>query len=146
MRVTLPDTLLDALEALAAPTHSSVDQVVEALVRRTLHVPVQDRYLLLSGETRQALEVLIGHPVTDAADLVTQVDRLAAIRFGTITLKLSPKQKEEVKRRAGKRGLSVPDLVAEIAAEIEPLFFDRMGGFGIGYQPSLSARAEPRAL
>jgi hypothetical protein len=142
MRLTLPDDVGDLLEDLAQQAHTSVDDLVQGLLARTIHVPLRDRAVILYGESRERLEQVAGRPLQTPADVVQLVDRLAALDFGHIRLTLTTKHLEELARRAEKRGVSVPDLVAEIAAELEPQFFDRMSGFGLGYTPATVA-AQP---
>ena len=139
MRITIPDDLADHLQTKADGANISIDRAAEIVLQRTLDVGLQERFLLVRGTTRQDLETLLGRPVADSADLLTLVTRLGDIRFGSIQLQLRPKHKEELVRRAAKRSMTVQKLVQEIAGEIEPLFFDAAGGFGIGYKPALQA-------
>ena len=136
MRVTLSDELADALEAKAAGTHQSVDEVAEALIVRTLDVGLQERYLLIRGSVREAIEGICGKPITDPDELLTQITRLGSLSFGHVRLKLNVKQMAELTRRAEKRSMPVKALIEEIAHEMEPMFFDVAGGFGVGYSPA----------
>ncbi len=136
MRVTISDELVDVLEAKAAGTHQSVDEVAEALILRTIEVGLQERYLLVRGSVREAIEGICGKPITDQDELLKQITRLGSLSFGHVRLKLNVKQMEELTRRAEKRSMKVKDLIEEIAHEMEPMFFDVAGGFGVGYSPA----------
>jgi len=137
MRVTISDELADVLEAKAAGTKTqSIDDVAEALILRTIEVGLQERYLLVRGTVREDLEALCGKPILTQEELLTQMHRLGSISFGHVRLKLTVKQLEELKRRAEKRGIKVAALIEEIAHEMEPMFFDIAGGFGVGYSPA----------
>ncbi len=137
MRVTISDELADVLEQKAAGTkNSTVDEIAEKLILRTLHVGMEERYILLRGTVREEIEAICGKPITDPAELVKQIHRLGSLSFGHVRLKLTVKQMEEMRRRADKRGMKVAALIEEIAHEMEPMFFDVAGGFGVGYSPA----------
>lgn len=136
MRVTISDELADVLEQKAAGTKQTVDEIAEALIVRTIEVGMRERYLIIRGKVREELEGICGKPITDAKELVKQMHRLGSISFGHVRLKLTVKQMEEMRRRADKRSMKVADLIAEIAHEMEPMFFDVAGGFGVGYSPA----------
>ncbi len=136
MRVTLSDELADVLESKAAGTNQTVDEIAEALIVRTIEVGMAERYLLIRGVVREELETLCGKPLRTQDELLTQMHRLGSISFGHVRLKLNVKQLEEMTRRAMKRSISVKALIEEIAHEMEPLFFDVAGGFGVGYSPA----------
>ncbi len=136
MRVTISDELADVLESKAAGTNQSVDEIAEALILRTIEVGMQERYILIRGVVREELETLCGKPILTQEALLTQMQRLGSISFGHVRLKLTVKQMEELTRRAMKRGIKVPALIEEIAHEMEPMFFDVAGGFGVGYSPA----------
>jgi len=136
MRVTISDELADVLEQKAAGTNQTVDEIAEALIVRTIEVGMQERYILLRGSVREEIEAICGKPITDPAELVKQIHRLGSLSFGHVRLKLTVKQMEELRRRADKRGIKVAALIEEIAHEMEPMFFDVAGGFGVGYSPA----------
>jgi transposase len=142
MRITLSDDLGDALQSLADASHKPVDEVAAILIERTIGVPLTERHLILSGEARQAVESRLGAHCKTPQELVEAIDKLASIQFGQIRLKLSPKHLSELKRRAAKRSMTLKAFVAELAAEIEPLFMDRMSGFGVTYTPVTKAAQE----
>ena len=136
MRVTLSDDLADVLEQKAAGTRQTVEAIAEALILRTIDIGMQERYLTVRGPVREALEALCGKPILTQEELLTQMQRLGSISFGHVRLKLTVKQLEELRRRADKRGIKVAALIEEIAHEMEPMFFDIAGGFGVGYSPA----------
>lgn len=128
MMVQLSDDLFASYERLALESGAiSPKAVIEAQLARYADVDPRDRAILVRGEARDALEAILGGGhLTDAADLVAKVQRLADIQIGQIRVRFTPGQLEELKSRAERNGISVAEETRRIVRDMEAMFFDRL--------------------
>jgi hypothetical protein len=102
-----------------------VVDVVGATKLKDRYEIVDPRSLQITGAERDRLEATTGVGSTrTAADLITAVERLAAISIGTIRVDFTPGQLEEIAYRAKKRGRSVEQELRAVVDRIkEDLFW-----------------------
>jgi hypothetical protein len=93
LTIQIPDDLYDAIKKQAKGTYPK-DVEAEVLHRLTLlkDVPHTDRFILLFGAERKALEAVFQTTVDDASDLVRKVHHMGLFRFGEVEFPLTPEE------------------------------------------------------
>lgn len=126
LRIRVEDATLTQLQARADAQRRDLELCASALVRDAAKVlPISGRAVVLSGETLEALErILGGGSVLNGADLQKKVERLAGISFLHVRLPFTPNQLEALKEKAERNSLTVEELVNRTAPRIYEHFFD----------------------
>lgn len=122
--IMIPDDLADRIQAAADRRKKSFDIEVADRACRFPETPVSDRVVLLAGDDRATIEVLLGGlPLLDPSDLIARVRALANVRINDVPLTFTAVQLEELHRRAEKRGCTVESLLAYTVAQVSQQFF-----------------------
>ncbi len=101
---------------------------VEQIVARFIGEDPRARMIILTGDQREKLEQIFGGgDIKTPADLVSKVQRLAALKIEGVDIKFSTGQLEELKRRAEKNDRTLEQEVELVAGEMSWRFF--AGGF-----------------
>lgn len=120
----IDDDLAQAYMAEAVERRVPVEQVLQERLASSAPLDPRQRYLILIGEPREQLEIILGGgTLKDLADLVTKVRRLASIKFGAHELQLTAGQLEEIKWRAGKQGRTIDQMVQAAWTRFKEQFF-----------------------
>lgn len=122
IRVTIPDPILDGLEADVARTGRSLDAVVTERLRPTTGFRLGDRLLILDASTRAPLEDLLG-PLPNAQELVKAVRNLVTFSLQDVKLTLEPWQIEEIGRRAARNGTSMQEEMDKAVKLVREMAF-----------------------
>ncbi len=118
MQIKIDDDLAARYDHIAQESKQPLQQVIERQLARFADYPSTIRILPLAREHLQQIEHLLGGgSITAPEQLVSRVRAYASLTLGTITLDLTPAQKEEIAYRAKKRGIT-PDAVAREMVEI----------------------------
>jgi hypothetical protein len=81
--------------------------------------------LTLSATERSQIETILGVGATSAGTaLLTAVTRLGTISIGDVRVEFSPGQKEELKRRAVKRGITPAEEIRRVVEYVLESFWN----------------------
>lgn len=126
LRVFLPQFALEKLQDVA---HEQGDRDLETAASQQLStalsaLPATGRFAVINQKELQTLEdILGGGSITNGADLLQKVQRLAGISFGHVRLGFTPGQLEDLKWKAERQGKTVEQLVEQMAPRIHEQFF-----------------------
>jgi hypothetical protein len=124
VKLTLPDDLVEILQDEAAACQSTLDDSVSHRLHAAIDLDPRSRGFVVTGVDLSKLETaLSGGSLTDSADLLTKVRRLASIRFGEHRLELTAGQMEEIARRARHEKKTVEQALGEIFKRMTQEFF-----------------------
>lgn len=144
MRVTIPDDLADAIQAKLSKAQN-LDGEVTRLLAACSSVPAGGLVIVLGPDRINELAKILGRPSLQSyGDLLTTVERLAALSFGHIRFDFSPGQLSEIEHRATREGMTVEEYASRIIRSLTSSFFtthparDQWPG-------SMSARSEATA-
>lgn len=125
LRVSIPDGSMDKLHHRAREQDKDLEFAASlALIAGLDAIPAHGRFAVLDQATLQALEAILqGGSVTNGADLLAKVKRLAGISMGHIRLGFTPGQLETLKEKADRQGKTVEQLIDQMAPRIYEQFF-----------------------
>lgn len=125
VRLELPDATYEQFEEEAQRVRQPLERVITNRVLTVGQIPTGARVILLTGETLDQLEqILGGGSILNAEDLLKKVERLAGISFVHLRLPFSPSQLEQLQEKARRQGLTVEQLVHRTAPRVYEQFFD----------------------
>lgn len=125
MRVTLqlPDDIAQAYEQYGLDTRMGLEAAIVERLKTFAGLHPQTRFLMLTGEPLAKLEDQFGLALQEAGQLVSRVQRLAALEIGEHRIEFTVGQWEEMQHRAKKRGITVADEIRQIWAKLKEDFF-----------------------
>lgn len=125
LRVQVPEISMDRLHDRAREQGRDLEATASlALIASLEMLPSMGRVVVLDRETIQTLEALFqGGSITNSADLLQKVLRLAGISFEHIRLQFTPGQLETLQEKAERQGKTVTQLVEQMAPRICDQFF-----------------------
>lgn len=107
------------------PLEATASRILQHHEQATRGLKEGTRVLLVSGETIELLEsILGGGSVVNQGDLLKKVQRLAGISFLHCRLPFTPNQLEALQEKAERNSLTVQQLVDRTAPRIYEHFFD----------------------
>ena len=126
LRIQVDEDTLHKLQQLADHQRKDLEVVAANLAKAASnHLPPAGRYLVVSGDTLNTLETILGGgSLMNQADLQKKVSRLAGISFLHIRLPFTPNQLEALAEKAARNSLTVDQLVERTAPRIYEQFFD----------------------
>jgi len=124
MQISIPDDLYakyqDAAKQARKPTGALLIQQLD----RFVDAPPTRRAIILSGESLEEIDRLLGAGSTLSAEaLIQAVKRWAGISIGDIRLHFSPAQLQEIAIRAKKQGKSPEAVCQDIVDQLAHEFF-----------------------
>lgn len=129
IRVQITEDAHTRLEAEARRWRQPFERLLQAVFQRGLEVPVQGRYVIVSGAQLETLEAILGGgALTSPQDLQQKVERLAGISMEHLRLPFTPGQLETIADKAQREGVSPQVLIERAAPQVYRQFFDLLGG------------------
>jgi hypothetical protein len=102
--------------------YAAMKQAVEAYK----DVDREDRVLLISGDTRRALEAVFQTTIDDGAKLVRLTQNLNSVRIQDVNMQFSSDQLERLQAQAGFYGRTLEQYVREQVKEIAETMLERV--------------------
>lgn len=131
MKVSIPDDLIDALEA-ANPNMRVVSatgvasQAFQTVLKAVISIPLNKPYLILTSETLDRLQQVLGlGSIKDAESLVKAAEHLASLKIGDIALDFTVGEWAELKRRAEYNQRSVHTEAELVVRSMHEQFFSQ---------------------
>jgi hypothetical protein len=131
MKVTLPDDLLDAIEAanpslkVVSPTGVASTALLQIL-RRLAPIPVNANLLVLHGGAYNRLIDLLGLGALRSPEaFVAAVERLHAVKIEGVEVSFSPGERDELQRRAERAGRTVEEEILAVVRGMHEQFFSQ---------------------
>jgi len=125
MRITIPDDLADALQALIP--EKPLEEIVVFQLSRFASVNPTERIICIRKADRQALEkVLKNGSVSTAGELLAAVTRRANITIGGVAIEYTGAQLREIEKRARKNRVTPEVMLRDIATETSKLMLDEV--------------------
>ncbi len=124
MRLVIDDTIVAPYEAMAEKQGRSVEEVVNAQLKRFAGLTPGEKAVVVGAKALDDLAPpLGGRPIKDGADLVDRLAQVSSIKFEGKDIQLTVTQKAELQRRAERQGRPVAALVDDIWRKFQQDFF-----------------------
>jgi hypothetical protein len=130
-QLQLPDSVDDEYvamaEALAADGSPGIspEEVMSQTLQTFRSANPTTRILVFDAEQRARLEAALGGlPIVDPEEVISKVQRLAALEIGYLRVDFTPAQWEEMKRKAKRNGRPLEQYANEIAQGMASQWFD----------------------
>lgn len=122
----IDDDLFDLYEREAKERRMDVGDVLRERLKKAVALDPRDRGVVISGgRTRFLIEEMLGGGfLKDQEDLATKIRKLAVIKFGEHSFRLTAGHYQELQHRALKTGRTMDELIAEIFRKMQETFFD----------------------
>lgn len=125
MRITIPDDLAEALQALIP--EKPLEEIVVFQLSRFASVNPKERIIVVRKDDRQALEkVLKNGSVSSAGELLAAVTKRANITIGGVDIEYTGAQLREIEKRARKNRITPEAMLRDIAKETAKLMLDEV--------------------
>ena len=125
MRVTIPDDLADAIQALLP--EKPLEELVVFQLKRFATINPKDRIIVIHKEDRQELEKVLKHgSISSASELLAAVVKRDKMTIGGIAIEYTGAQLREIQKRARKNKVTPAVMLADIAKETSKLMLDEV--------------------
>lgn len=85
-----------------------------------------DRYIVLSGDGRRAIEQVFQTTVDDQAKLVKLVQNMNSVKLGDVHMEFSQDQLERLKAQAGFHGRTTEQFIKETVDELKSMMLEKV--------------------
>jgi len=124
MILQIDDATALRYQTAAAKAGVPLQRFLERHLAKLVDVPTGQRILILSGDTLEQVDQLLGLGSTASpAAFLQAVEGWAGITIGDIRLAFTPAQLGEIAHRAEKQGKTPEAIVADIVEQLNQNFF-----------------------
>lgn len=117
INITIPDSTFD-IYAEKYPGPKVYDKFKEA-IELCKDIEVNDRVLILNGDTRRALEAIFQTTMDTTEKLLRQTKMLNEVSIQDVAMEFSPEELTRIDAQAGFHGRTRKQFIIEMATEIK---------------------------
>ncbi len=124
LNFTIPDETYEAyvLKFGVAGTYQRMRKVLEEMK----NVDPSDRYILVAGDDRRAIEKIFQTTIETASGLAKKVARLNAVNIADARMEFTSDELERIREQATFHGKPFEQFLVEMIAEIKDHFLDKV--------------------